>query len=83
MCVWSTLCSHNQSLAPALLHAWVLLRAQDQSRMVSWFRAQALSRAQDLLGARALPSLDARECLRARTPKIARELIQALLLLEC
>ena len=83
MCVWSTLRSHNQSLAPALLHAWVLLRAQDQSRMVSWFRAQSLSRAQDLLGARALPSLDARECLRARTQKIARELVQALLLLEC
>ena len=51
--------------------------------MVSLFRAQALSRAQDLLGARALPSLDARECLRARTQKIARELVQALLLLEC
>ena len=51
--------------------------------MVSWFRAQALSRAQDLLAARALPSLNARECLRARTQKIAREFVQALLLLEC
>ena len=51
--------------------------------MVSWLRAQALSGAQDLLGVRALPSLDARECLRARTQKIARELVQALLLLEC
>ena len=54
MCVWSTLRSHNQShnqsLAPALLHAWVLLCAQGQPRRVSWFRAQALSRAQDLLG---------------------------------
>ena len=51
--------------------------------MVSWFHVQALSRAQDVLGARALPSLDARECLRARTQKIVRELVQALLLLEC
>ena len=51
--------------------------------MVSWFRAQAKSRTQDLLGARALPSLHARECLRARTQKIARELVLALLLLEC
>ena len=83
MCVWSTLRSHNQSLAPALLHAWVLLRSQDQSRMESWFRVQAFSRAQDLLGARALPSLDARVCPRARTQKIARELVQALLLSEC
>ena len=48
--------------------------------MVSWFRAQAWSRVQDLL---ALPSLDACECLRARTQKIARKLVQALLLLEC
>ena len=83
MCVWSTLRSHNQSLAPASLHAWVVLRAQDQSRMVPWFRVQALSRGQDLLGARALPSLHAGECLRTRTQKIARELVQALLLLEC
>ena len=83
MCLWSTLRSHNQSLAPALLHAWVLLRAQDRSRRISWFRAQALSRAQDLLRARALPSLHARECLPTRTQKIARELVQALLLLEC
>ena len=82
MCVWSTLGSHNQSLAPALRHAWVLLRARDQSRVVSWFCAQAQSRAQDLLGARALPSLHARECLCACTQKIVRELVLALLLLE-
>ena len=76
MCVMfqflSILRLHNHFLARALLHAWVFLRAQDRSRMGSWF-ARRLNLARRTCFVREPYPLSMRVSAFVRSPRRMRE----------